>query len=287
MRAAMRDEGTPAGTPGDSDDTRGKHLRSLLGNAWVLGFTWVLAIVVLIAIGTAAGWAFGAAGAGVVVILALLVVFLIASGRAADDFFTAYANGRGLQRVKGRGSLPPVTPLLRRGDRRYTEQMFNGTLPGGLAGSLALYTYEDKSTDANGNDDTTYYHFTVAVSQLPQTAPYIGELALQRRAGFRFLDSTEDVFRTRQRVELESELADRKFEVFIGRGDEMNRARQVFSPTFVVWLGEDAHDGIAFELVAGALVVNVRGHKKEAEELDAFCEAAAVIARRLHEEAVE
>ena len=67
----------------------------------------------------------------------------------------------------------------------------------------------------------------------------------------------------------------------------MNRARQVFSPTFVVWLGEDAHDGIAFELVAGALVVNVRGHKKEAEELDAFCEAAAVIARRLHEEAVE
>ena len=111
--------------------------------------------------------------------------------------------------------------------------------------------------------------------------------ALNQRFGFRFLDSTEDVFRSRQRVELESEVADKKFEIFIGKGDEMNRARQVFSPTFIVWLAEEAHEGVAFELMAGALVVNVKGHKKTAHELDEFCEAAAVVARRLHEEAGE
>ena len=273
--------------PDDAKDTRGKHLRSLFTNVWVLGLTLTIAIITLIAVGTQVGFGIGAAGAAVVLLIALLVVWLIASSRAASDFFSAYAQGRGLTRVSERSSLPPVTPLLQKGDRRYTQELFNGTLPGGLVGALALYTYEEQSTDSKGNRQTTYYHFTVAVTQLPETAPFLSELALQRRFGFRFMDSAEDVFRSRQRVEVESELADRKFEIFTGRNDEMNRARQVFTPTFIVWLGEEAHEGIAFELSAGALVVNIKGHLKTAHELDAFCEGGAVIARRLLEEASE
>jgi hypothetical protein len=273
--------------PDDAKDTRGKHLRSLMGNVWVLGLTWTIAIIVLIAVGTQVGWGIGAAGAVVVVLLALLIVWLIATSRAASDFFNAYAHGRGLTRVSGRSSLPPVTPLLQKGDSRYTQELFNGTLPGGLVGSLALYTYEEQSTDSKGNRQTTYYHFTIAVTQLPETAPFLSELAMQRRFGFRFMDSTEDAFRSRQRVEVESDLADRKFEIFTGKSDDMNRARQVFTPTFIVWLGEEAHEGLAFELNAGALVVNVKGHKKTAHELDEFCEGAAVIARRVYEEATE
>lgn len=276
-----------AEVPDDADDTRGKHLRALLKNVWVLGLTWTITIITLIAVGTQVGFGIGAGGAAVVLLIALLIVWLIASGRAASDFFNAYAEGRGLTRVSQRSSLPPVTPLLQKGERRYTQELFNGTLPGGLVGALALYTYEETSTDSKGNRQTTYYHFTVAVTQLPETAPFLSELALQRRFGFRFMDSAEDVFRTRQRVEMESELADKKFEIFTGRNDEMNRARQVFTPTFIVWLGEEAHEGIAFELSAGALVVNIKGHKKTAHELDEFCEGAAVIARRLLEEASE
>ena len=273
--------------PDDAKDTRGKHLSALLRNVWVLGLSWTIAIIALIAVGTQAGFGFGAIGAVVVLLIALLVVWLIASSRAASDFYDAYAQGRGLERVSGRSSLPPVTALLRKGDRRYTQELFNGTLPGGLVGALAHYTYEEQSTDSKGNRQTTYFHFTVAVTQLPETAPFLSELALQRRSGFRFLDSAEDVFRTRQRVEVESELADKKFEIFTGKGDELNRARQVFTPTFVVWLGEEAHEGIAFELTAGALVVNIKGHLKTAHELDAFCDGAAVVARRLLEEAKE
>lgn len=273
--------------PDDAKDTRGKHLRSLLTNVWVLGLTWTLAIITLIALGTQVGFGVGAIGAAVVLLIALVVVWLLASSRAASDFFEAYAQGRGLTRISGRSSLPPVTPLLQKGDRRYTQELFNGTLPGGVVGSLALYTYEEISTDSKGNRQTTYYHFTVAVTQLPETAPFLSELALQRRFGFRFLDSAEDVFRSRKRVEVESELADKKFEIFTGSEDELNRARQVFTPTFIVWLGEEAHEGIAFELSAGALVVNQKGHLKTAHELDEFCESAAVVARRVHEEAVE
>lgn len=273
--------------PDDANDTRGKHLRALARNKWVLGITWTVAIAALIVGTTQAGIGVGAAAVGVVLLVAAIVVFAIASKRAADDFFNAYAEGRGLTRVAQRASLPPVTPLLRKGDKRYTVEQFTGTLPGGLAGTLALYTYEEKTRDSKGREQTTYYKFTVALAQLPETAPFIGELAVQRRFGFRFLDGAEDIFRRRQRVELESEAADKRFEIFIGRNDDMVRARQIFSPTFIVWLAEEAHEKIAFELVGGALVVNVPGHKKSAHELDEFCEAAAVVARRLHDEAVE
>jgi hypothetical protein len=284
----VADTSAEALPPVSATATRGKRLGALFKNVWVLGITWVIAIAALIAGATYVdSIAIGGGAALAVLLLALLIVFLIASSQAANDFFAAYAKSRGLSRVAEKGSLPPVTPLLRRGDRRYTDEIFNGQLPGGLSGSLAHYTFEETSTDSNGNRDTTYYHYTVALSQLPETAPFLSELALQRRAGFRFLDGAEDVFRSRQRVEVESELADRKFEIFTGKNDEMVKARQVFTPTFLVWLGEEAHKGIAFELVAGAYVANIKGHLKTAEELDNFCKDAAVIARRLDEEACE
>jgi len=267
--------------------TRGKRFKAAATNVWVLGGTFIVAIIALIAAGTQAGIAIGAGAAAAVLLIALIIVFVVASNQAANDFYEAYAKSRGLSRVGGKGSLPGVTPLLRKGDRRYTEEIFNGLLPGGLSGALALYTYEDTSTDSKGNRQTTYYHYTVAVSQLPETAPFLSELALQRRAGFRFMDKAEDVFRTRQRVEVESTVADKKFEIFTGKSDDLSRARQVLSPVFVAWLAEDAHENLAFELVAGAFVANSKGHLKTAQELDAFCEASALIARRLDEEACE
>ena len=157
-----------------------------------------------------------------------------------------------------------MTPLLQKGDKRYAEQRFNGVLPGGLDGSLCLYTYEETTRDSDGNSQTTYIHYTMVMTQIPDMAPFMQELFCQRRFGFRFLDSAEDVFRTRQRVEHESEAVDKKFEIFAGRSDDMNRARQVLSPTFLVWLENHSPEAFAFELVAGSLVTNVKGHKKSA-----------------------
>ena len=102
------------------------------------------------------------------------------------------------------------------------------------------------------------------MTQLPETAPFMHELFCQRRFGFRFMDSMEDVFRRRQRVEHESEAVDSKFEIFTGTHDEINRARQILSPTFLVWLESHSPEAFAFELVAGCLVANVKGHKKSA-----------------------
>jgi hypothetical protein len=273
--------------PDDAADTRGRHFKSLMAARATVIIGGIAVIGAFVGGSMAVGPAIGGAAAGAAFLLLLLIVWLIARSRAEADFFNAYASGRALTFESGRGHLPPVTPLLRRGDERYTSKTLRGVLPGGLNGALSHYTYEVESTDSNGNRTETLYHFTVALAELPELAPFISELFMQRRSGFRFMDSAEDVFRTRQRVELESEAADKRYEIFIGKDDDMNKARQIFSPTFIVWLTDHAPDSLAFELVAGVLVCNVKGHKRSAAELDSICEGSSGIARRLVAEAAE
>lgn len=273
--------------PDDAGDTRGHHLGRLIRHPVTLIIMIVLGVAALIAVGTQVNFAAGGGAAAAVIVLVLIVVWLLANSAAREDFFNAYAQGRGLTRIDGKSNLPPVTPLLQKGDKRYAEQRFNGVLPGGLDGSLCLYTYEDTSTDSDGNRQTTYVHYTIAMTQLPATASYLQELYCQRRFGFRFMDSAEDVFRRRQRVEQESEGVDKKYEIFIGANDDMNKARQVLSPSFLVWLDGHSPEAYAFELCAGSLVCNVKGHKKSSAELDVLCQASAAVARRLSEEAAE
>jgi hypothetical protein len=277
----------PPAIPDDADDTRGVHFRHLIAHPATLIGGAVLVVIALVVGASQGNLAIGAIAAGAVVLVVLLIVWLLANSRAREDFFNAYATGRGLARVDGRSNLPPITPLLRKGDSRYAEQRFNGVLPGGMDGSLCLYTYEETSRDSDGNRQTTYVHYTLAMTQLPDTARFLSELYCQRRVGFRFMDSAEDVFRKRQRVEQESESVDKRYEIFIGERDDMNKARQVLSPSFLVWLDAHSPEAYAFELCAGSLVCNVKGHKKSAAELDALCEASAAVARRLSEEADE
>jgi len=273
--------------PQDADDTRSVHLRRLAGHPVTLSIGITLVVAALVA-GTLASGAIviGLAAAGATFVLVMLIVFMLASGKAKEDFFRAYAEARGLSRVS-KGGLPPGTPLLRRGDSRYAHQIMSGTLPGGVDGAVALYTYEETSRDSEGDDQTTYYHFTVVLVDVPESAKHVGELSAQRRVGFRFLDSAEDAFRTRERITLESEALDQRCEIFAGRGENHNWLRQLFSPTFVHWLGDEAPEGTAFELVAGLLCVNVKGHHDSAAELDGLCQAAAVVATRVREESLE
>jgi hypothetical protein len=162
-----------------------------------------------------------------------------------------------------------------------------GTLAGREPGLLAHYVYEETHRDSDGDRSTTYYHFTIGVCEVPESAHRAAEVYLQRRFGFRFLDGFEDAFRRKQRVEVESEAMDKRFETFADANTDPNWLRQLFSPSFIVWLAEHAPESFAFELVAGALVTNAKGHLKSAAELDAFCDATATVAARLRSESFE
>jgi hypothetical protein len=273
--------------PDDADDLRGFHFRQLLSSAAV----WVAIAVVVLAAGIACavfvGLAVGAGAALATFLLSLLAVFAIADSRAEDAFFAVYAQQRGFE-LGGRAPLPPTTPLLQKGDDRYAERTLSGPFADGVEGILALYTYEEETRDSKGNEQTSYYRYTVGLVPVPECIELVPELYCQRKFGLRALEGFEDFFRTKKaRVELESEVLDQRYEIFSGKSQDGGWLRQLFSPTFIVWLNEGAPEKFAFELVDGTLCCYVSGHRKKAEELDEVSAAAAAVARRLREEALE
>ncbi len=288
--ATPSDDVTPvdnATPPDDANDLRGYHFRRLIGKPLTLVLTLVLVLAAGIIGAIYLGAAIGGGAALAVLLLSLLVVFLIADARAADAFFDSYAAQRGLT-LSGRGPLPPATPLLQRGDDRYAERALAGPLADGVDGILSLYTYEDETTDSEGNRETNYYRYTVGLVEVPECARFVPELYCQRKFGLRALEKFEDVFRrSKERVKLESEVLDEKYEIFAGKGQDENWLRQLFAPTFIVWLTESAPKKFAFELVGGTLCCYVNGHEEKAEQLDAMRAATAAVAVRLREEANE
>jgi hypothetical protein len=272
---------------GDANDLRGFYFRRLLGKP----VTWIVMAVFVLAAGSAGaiylGAAIGAGAAVATLLISLLVVFAIADSKAEDAFFAAYAAQHSLS-LSGKGPLPPATPLLRKGDNRYAERALSGQLAKGVDGLLALYTYEDESTDSEGNRQTNYYRYTVGLVEVPECAAHVPELFCQRKSGLRALEGFEDAFRrSKQRVKLESEALDERYEIFSGTEQDQVWLRRLFSPTFIVWLGEEAPKKFAFELVGGVLCCYVHGQKKSAAELDAIGAASAAVARRLREESLE
>jgi hypothetical protein len=271
----------------DANDLRGHHFKLLLGKP----LTWVLVLSAAL-VGGIAGAAFlhpllGAAIFAGLTLVGLLIVFVVADSRAADAFFSAYAAERGLE-LGGRAPLPMVTPLLCKGDDRYAERTLSGPIGEGTEAILALYTYEEESRDSKGNKQTNYYRYTVGLVNVPESQAHIPELYAQRKFGFRALEGFEDIFRTKkERVKLESEVLDRKYEIFATKQQDAVWLRRLFSPSFIVWLTDSAPQKFAFELVDGNLCCYVSGHKENAAELDGIAAATVAVATRLREEANE
>ena len=282
------EEAVATGVPDDANDLRGYHFKRLMGKTPTVVLLGSLTLVAFIAGGIAVDPLIGLLAAAAVFLLGVLIVLVIADNKSASDFFEVYAEKRGLSLVHGRGRLPQATPLLRKGDDRYAERTLSGPFADGVEGILALYTYEEESTDSKGNRQTDYYRYTVALVPVPESAELVPELYCQRKFGLRALEGLEDVFRrSKQRVEFESEALAGKYEIFAGKGQDANRLRQLFAPTFIVWLTESAPKKFAFELVDSTLCCYVNGHKKNAEELEEVSAAAAVVAKRLREESLE
>lgn len=275
------------GLPDDADDLRGFYFRVLLRKPLTLALLGIEVVAAGVAGAIFLGPAIGVAVAAGALLLGLVVVFAVADSHSEDAFFDVYGQQQGMS-VYGRSRLPQATPLLRKGDDRYAERTLEGPLGEGIEGLLALYTYEEESTDSKGNRQTDYYRYTVGIVEVPECAGFVPELYCQRKFGLRALEKLEDAFRgSKQRVKLESSALDERYEIFADGGQDPNRLRQLFSPTFVVWLAESAPEKFAFELVGGNLCCYVSGHKKKAAELDTIRAAATAVATRLREESLE
>lgn len=282
------EEAVATGVPDDANDLRGYHFKRLMGKTLTIALLGSLTLIAFIAGGIGVNPLVGLIAAVAVFVLGVLVVLVIADNKAASDFFEVYAEKRGLSLVHGRGRLPQATPLLRKGDDRYSERTLTGPVAEGFDGTLALFTYEEETRDSDGNTQTNYYRYTVGLVEVPDCAGFVPELYCQRKFGLRALEKFEDAFRgNKERVNLESEALLDKYEIFATEEQDANRLRQLFSPTFIVWMTDAAPDKFAFELVNGTLCCYVNGHKENAAELDAVAAATGAVARRLRDEALE
>jgi hypothetical protein len=276
-----------AAAPADANDLRGFHFKRLLGQPLTLVLVAVAVIVAGAGVAALSAPAFGAVAALIALLVCVGVVFAIADARAADSFFETYAQQHDLV-LGGRAPLPTATPLLRKGDDRYAERTLTGELGEGIGGLLALYTYEAETTDSEGNRQTNYYRYTVGLTEVPECADRVPELYCQRKFGLRALERFEDVFRrSKERVRLESAALDEKYEIFAGKGQDAVWLRQLFTPTFIVWLTDSAPKKFAFELVGGTLCCYVNGHKEDSAELDSIAAATSAVAKRLRDESTE
>ncbi|HSS43455.1 MAG TPA: hypothetical protein VLK37_13010 [Solirubrobacterales bacterium] len=281
-------EAVTTGLPDDANDMRGYHFGRLMRTPLTLILIATLTAVAFVACLIFVSALIGVGAAIAVLLLGIVVVFVIADKRAADDFFEVYAANRGLTLIHGRGRLPGATPLLRKGDDRYTERSLTGPIADGFDGTLALYTYEEETRDSDGDTQTNYYRYTLGLVEVPECIPFVPELFCQRKFGLRALEKFEDVFRgNKQRVTLESEKLLEKYEIFSSKEQDQNHLRQLFSPSFIVWLIDSAPDKFAFELVGGTLCCYVSGHKENAAALDAIATATGAVAQRLRDEALE
>lgn len=273
--------------PDDADDLRGYYFKLLLSKPLTQALIAAAAIV-----GGIAGAALVSPGVGgatffVGLGIGVLIAFFVADSHSEDAFFDVYAAQRQMHTEEGRRDLPAATPLLRKGDDRYAERLLEGPLGDGLEGTIALFTYEEETTDGEGNRQTNYYRYTVGITEVRESVTFVPELFCQRKFGLRALEGLEDAFRSKERVKLESEALDERYEIFVGKGQDANWLRQLFSPTFIVWLTDSAPDKFAFELDSGILCCYVKDHRKEAAELDAIRAASAAVTARLREESTE
>lgn len=282
--AVSRDPGTPDTAPDDADDLRGFHFRRLIHkrSTWLWGGIPTVVLAIALAFGNPV-WIPIILIAGT--LITLLVCWIKAVSRAEDAFFVAYAEEHGMTRTED-GQLPGSTPLLRKGDERKADEILSGPLGNGTDGTVALYTYTDVWYDKNGRHETDY-HFTVSMTDVSECRDRMPVLYANRKSGFRFLEKVEDAFRTKERVKLESEKLDTEYEIFSNKDQDQNFLRQLFSPTFIVWMTDAAPEKFAFELEDGVLCCNVKGHKKSAADLDAMRAAAAHIAKRVRDEVAE
>lgn len=270
----------------------------------VAGIIAALVVAAMIASGIANGPG-GALGALLVAGLVLfglgfflgipagVVVLIIASSRARkaeSGAMLAYASARQLS-YAGSATLPASTPLLSAGSSRETEDLMTGTLPGGLQGTLAHYTYVVRSSSGSGGNRQSRripYPNTVVLAQLPETTTYVRKLLcygggrLGGRASLFGLDFSGD-----DEVELESTALRERYRITTASGQDQAWLRELFTPVFIDWLATAAKPEFSFELVDGLLVVSIADRLGRADDIDWLCQAAAYVAGRIRGEALE
>jgi len=291
LQTAMPSPSAGAAAPADEVDAgsalHSAHLHRVLRRHSIL-------IVLSVAGATAFGLAVAGAGMavlmfGIAVVSWALYAYQAADEASLDSLWGAYAQQRGMRRT-GDDSLPEATPLLRKGNKREVPQVLCGDLGSGVEGRLAIYKYieVERGGIAEKEGKKHVHPFTVAIAELPQSGDLLPHLYCYRKVGPAMVEGHDDPFlRGYEPVDLESVALAKRYALLVAEGQDPNWIRQLFSPSFIVWLTESAPKKFAFELEDGVLCCSLPGYPRGAARLDELREAAVEVATRIREEVSE
>ncbi len=187
-----------------------------------------------------------------------------------DDSYTALASSRGLSAAVS--EFPgAVTPLLTKGGG--FDHALEGELTDALSGMIARYRYGR-------------FAYNVVFTRIPASQPFVPRLMCERRG--RITADTHYGFEVRNtRQWTESEALNERFEVTTSPFQDPNWTRQLFSPTFIDWIGTQTPGDFSFELAYGSLLCSVEEGDPNLAGLEALWDSSAMVAKRIHEESHE
>lgn len=191
----------------------------------------------------------------------------------------AKASGLGYSQ---RAHLPDHGITLER-DNAKVEGAATGTLPGGIEGTLAHFTYTYTVTDSDDHSHTETRRLTLVVTGVPVSIGFVPYLGFSRGAS-QFVGTAGGT--QMRRVDFGGADGLKHASCFIFAGTNESWQAQLFSPAFLDWLAR-SEDDFGFELADGVLVAG-RGDYLNAEaDLRALCEDTAHVAETIRGEAQE
>jgi hypothetical protein len=198
--------------------------------------------------------------------------------------FAGYAAARGLA-VEDGVHLPRTTPLLAAGELRSVDAVMSGWLSKYVEAKLALVTRSETTTDAQGAETSGAAHFTVAVTHVPKAKRFVPWMLCHRVEDEHLLGRAfADLVGGNDRIDLESTELDQHYRIHAAPERDDVWLHELFSPSFIVFLIEQAPQGFAFEYVDGTLCVSVIGRRTLTADLDGLRDATVELVGKIRAE---
>jgi hypothetical protein len=195
---------------------------------------------------------------------------------SVDAAYAELATERGLEQLPG---FDPgqLTPLLVEAKGAGLRPALRGALGEGVSGVVGQLAYTRNRT----------FRFQAALTEVPAATAFAPRVFCIRRGRSTRDDEFYGFEARHSKLWTESTALNERYEVATSPFQDPNWLRQLFSPSFVDWLGTKPPADFSFELAYGALLGSIEVDDPGAGDLAALCEATARVATRVREECEE
>lgn len=168
-------------------------------------------------------------------------------------------------------------------------QTLTGTLPGGVVGTLHVMSTESQMT---GQSESAIGNFVSTTIPLPESVAFVPTL-IGHTQGFamdavaaELLGETPGAQQLKT-MHFESVKLDRTFDIEVNPRQDEIWLRELFPPSFIDWLAEQAPSNLVFALDHGVLHVGSDDPAFSADALDALARVASRIGSRVRDQCAQ